>query len=89
MVVVVDDADRENEGDIIMAAEKATTETLAFIVRHCSGVICVAMEHDELERLKLPPMVVDNEVRRAATRNPLLYRTYLSGPACPPEEVVS
>lgn len=67
LVVVVDDADRENEGDLIMAAEKASTETIAFFVRYSSGVICVAMEHDELERLKLPPMVVNNEVRLLAS----------------------
>jgi hypothetical protein len=70
LVVVVDDADRENEGDLIMAAEKASTETIAFFVRYSSGVICVAMEHDELERLKLPPMVVNNEVRRMASIHP-------------------
>lgn len=64
MVLVVDDKDRENEGDLIMAAEKATTESIAFIVRHSSGVICVAMEGDDLDRLQLPPMVVNNEVRR-------------------------
>jgi 3,4-dihydroxy 2-butanone 4-phosphate synthase/GTP cyclohydrolase II len=43
IVVVVDDEDRENEGDLIFAAEHATPETLAFVVRHSSGVVCVAM----------------------------------------------
>ena len=42
-VIVTDDADRENEGDIILAAEKATAETIAFMVKHTSGVICVPM----------------------------------------------
>lgn len=39
-----------------------TTEAMAFIVRHCSGVVCVSLEGPELDRLKLPPMLVDNEV---------------------------
>jgi 3,4-dihydroxy 2-butanone 4-phosphate synthase / GTP cyclohydrolase II len=54
MVVVVDDADRENEGDLIIAAEWATAEALAFIVRHGSGIVCVSMEQDRLEQLELP-----------------------------------
>lgn len=57
IVVVVDDMDRENEGDFIMAADKATPETLATIVRYSSGVICVAMEGERMDALKLPPMV--------------------------------
>eukprot|EP00184_Porphyridium_aerugineum_P003651 CAMPEP_0184696040 /NCGR_PEP_ID=MMETSP0313-20130426/3461_1 /TAXON_ID=2792 /ORGANISM="Porphyridium aerugineum, Strain SAG 1380-2" /LENGTH=513 /DNA_ID=CAMNT_0027154595 /DNA_START=99 /DNA_END=1640 /DNA_ORIENTATION=- len=60
-IVVVDDADRENEGDLIMAAEKATPEAIAFMVRHTSGVICVAMEEKDLKRLKLGQMVPENE----------------------------
>ena len=43
MVVVVDDKDRENEGDLIVAAEKVTPEHVGFMVRHCSGIICVPM----------------------------------------------
>ena len=54
MVVVVDDADRENEGDLIMEAEWATPEALAFIVRHGSGIVCVSMEASRLEQLRLP-----------------------------------
>jgi 3,4-dihydroxy 2-butanone 4-phosphate synthase/GTP cyclohydrolase II len=54
MVIVVDDADRENEGDLIMAAEWATPEALAFIVRHGSGIVCVSMEGERLEHLHLP-----------------------------------
>ena len=110
MVVVVDDEDRENEGDIIMAAvrthppalffssylriccqshqtpetladpcpplfhinrppqDAVTTEAMAFIVRYCSGVVCVSLEGAELDRLKLPPMIVDNEVRALSYR---------------------
>ncbi|MFE9500616.1 bifunctional 3,4-dihydroxy-2-butanone-4-phosphate synthase/GTP cyclohydrolase II [Streptomyces collinus] len=60
-VVVVDDADRENEGDLIIAAEAATTEWLAFMIRHTSGVVCVALPGEALDRLGLPPMVKQNE----------------------------
>ena len=60
-VVVTDDADRENEGDLIFAAETATAETLAFTVRHTSGVICVAMPGERLDELRLGPMVARNE----------------------------
>ena len=59
MIVVVDDEDRENEGDLICAAEAATPEALAFMVRHGSGIVCVAMERDRLERRELPLMSDD------------------------------
>ena len=45
-MIVVDDADRENEGDLIMAAEKVTPEAMAFMIRHTSGVICLPLEGD-------------------------------------------
>jgi len=61
LVVVVDDMNRENEGDFIMAADLATPETIATIVRYSSGVICVGMEGETMDRLKLPPMLVNNE----------------------------
>jgi 3,4-dihydroxy 2-butanone 4-phosphate synthase/GTP cyclohydrolase II len=60
MVIVVDDADRENEGDLIFAAEMATPELVTFMVRHCSGIICVPMEGERLEQLNLPLMTADN-----------------------------
>ena len=60
MVIVVDDADRENEGDLIFAAEKATPELVRFMVRHCSGIICVPMEGHRLEQLNLPLMTSEN-----------------------------
>ncbi len=60
MAVVVDDADRENEGDLIMAAEKATPSAIAFIVRHTSGVVCAALTGARLRALQLPLMVADN-----------------------------
>lgn len=63
MVVVVDDEDRENEGDLIMAAAKVTPESMAFIVKHGTGIVCVSMKEEDLERLQLPLMVnsKDNE----------------------------
>src|SRR5260370_26758782 len=62
-VVVVDDADRENEGDIIFAASKATPALLAFTIRHTSGVICVPMLGEDLDRLQLPLMTTQNTER--------------------------
>jgi 3,4-dihydroxy 2-butanone 4-phosphate synthase/GTP cyclohydrolase II len=59
MIVVVDDEERENEGDLIMAADTATPEALAFMVRHGSGIVCVAMERERLEQLELPLMSDD------------------------------
>ncbi|MEU9536226.1 bifunctional 3,4-dihydroxy-2-butanone-4-phosphate synthase/GTP cyclohydrolase II [Streptomyces sp. NPDC048213] len=59
-VVVVDDQDRENEGDLVIAAEKATPEIIAFMMSECRGLICAPMESDELERLELPQMVDHN-----------------------------
>lgn len=59
-VVVVDDEDRENEGDLVIAAEKATPEIVAFMMSECRGLICAPMESDELERLDLPQMVAHN-----------------------------
>lgn len=60
-VLVVDDADRENEGDIIFAADAATDELMGLTVRLGSGVICVSMTGEELDRLALPPMTAINE----------------------------
>jgi 3,4-dihydroxy 2-butanone 4-phosphate synthase / GTP cyclohydrolase II len=59
-VVVVDDANRENEGDLIIAAEKTTPETMGFMVRHTSGVICMPLEGTRLDELQLPMMVAEN-----------------------------
>ncbi|WP_439648803.1 3,4-dihydroxy-2-butanone-4-phosphate synthase [Herbidospora daliensis] len=56
-VVVVDDASRENEGDLVLAAEFATAEAVAFFVRWTSGLICAPMAAEVAERLELPPMV--------------------------------
>jgi 3,4-dihydroxy 2-butanone 4-phosphate synthase/GTP cyclohydrolase II len=67
LVIVVDDADRENEGDLIMAAESMTPEAMAFMIRHTSGVICMPVEGARLDELRLPLMVADNtESQRTA-----------------------
>src|SRR5256886_6941053 len=63
MVIVVDDEDRENEGDLTMAAELARPEDVAFIRKHASGVICVPMTTERLQELELPQMVSRNEAR--------------------------
>ncbi|WP_112468004.1 bifunctional 3,4-dihydroxy-2-butanone-4-phosphate synthase/GTP cyclohydrolase II [Streptomyces triticisoli] len=59
-VVVVDDENRENEGDLVIAAEKATPEIVAFMMSECRGLICAPMEGEELDRLELPQMVEEN-----------------------------
>ncbi|MEZ0167142.1 3,4-dihydroxy-2-butanone-4-phosphate synthase [Microvirga sp. TS319] len=60
LIVVVDDGDRENEGDLIMAASKATPEQIAFMVRHTSGIICAPMSPQRADHLNLAPMVANN-----------------------------
>ena len=62
-VVVVDDEDRENEGDLIFAAARATPELMAFTIRHTSGVICVPMPAEMLDRLEIPLMTPHNRDR--------------------------
>jgi 3,4-dihydroxy 2-butanone 4-phosphate synthase / GTP cyclohydrolase II len=65
LVIVTDDEDRENEGDLIMAAEKATPETVNMMIRYCSGIVCVPTVEHWLRRLGLGPMVQQNrEVQR-------------------------
>ena len=61
LVVVVDDDDRENEGDLIMAASKATTEKVAFMIRHTSGILCTPVNEPQAQRLHLDPMVARND----------------------------
>jgi len=75
IVVVVDDEDRENEGDLIMAAEFAAPETIAFFVRHTSGVICVPLTGERLDDLDIPLMVRENtEAQRTAFTYSVDYR---------------
>jgi 3,4-dihydroxy 2-butanone 4-phosphate synthase/GTP cyclohydrolase II len=61
LIIVVDDNDRENEGDLIAAASKITPEQMAFMVRHTSGIVCAPMTADNARRLKLDPMVAVND----------------------------
>jgi len=61
MIIVVDDADRENEGDLVMSATRTTPEQVAFIIRHTSGIVCAPLTHDEARRLHLNSMVSDND----------------------------
>ena len=61
MVIVVDDADRENEGDFIMAAEKASPEAINFMATHGRGIICMPCEGSRLEELRIPLMVAGKE----------------------------
>ena len=75
MVVVVDDEDRENEGDLIMAAEDVTAESMAFFLEHTSGVFCVPLESSRADELDLPLMVVANtEAQRTAFTVTVDYR---------------
>ena len=60
MIVVVDDEDRENEGDLTMAAELVTPEAINFMATHGRGLICLAMTGERLDELELAPMVPDN-----------------------------
>jgi len=75
MVVVVDDEDRENEGDLIMAGEDVTSESMAFFLEHTSGVFCVPLESSRADELDLPLMVVANtEAQRTAFTVTVDYR---------------
>ena len=67
MVIMVDDEDRENEGDLIFAAEAADTQKMGFVLRHSSGIICLPIEGERLDELEVPMMVARNtDVRRTA-----------------------
>lgn len=63
-VIVADDEKRENEGDLILAAEKATPQTLAFMIRYTTGIICLSMEGERLDQLRLPQMVAHSTDRK-------------------------
>jgi 3,4-dihydroxy 2-butanone 4-phosphate synthase len=62
-VILVDDFDRENEADLIVAAEKITPSTMALLIRECSGIVCLCLTDDTLKRLEVPMMVEDNQSR--------------------------
>ena len=76
-LVVLDDENRENEGDLIIAADRVSAPAMAFMVEHTSGVICIGMEGKDLDRLRLPLMInsAENEVSAALL---------LCGPSCMP-----
>jgi len=63
-VIVIDDKNRENEGDLVLAAEKATPQALAFMIRYSTGIICLSMLGERLDALQLPQMVVSSTDRR-------------------------
>src|SRR6476619_5634261 len=60
MLVVVDDEDRENEGDLTLAAEKVTPEAINFMAREGRGLVCLAMTEERLEHLRISPMTAEN-----------------------------
>jgi 3,4-dihydroxy 2-butanone 4-phosphate synthase/GTP cyclohydrolase II len=60
MLILVDDEDRENEGDVIVAAEKATPEVINFMATHARGLICVPIIGERLDKLSIQPMVNEN-----------------------------
>ncbi len=64
MIIMVDDEDRENEGDLVLAAEHATPEAINFLVTHARGLVCLSLEAAHLDRLKLPMMVRNNTAPR-------------------------
>ena len=59
-VLVVDDEDRENEGDLIYAAESLTDQQMALLIRECSGIVCLCLTDERVQQLELPMMVSDN-----------------------------
>ncbi|HEY8549439.1 MAG TPA: 3,4-dihydroxy-2-butanone-4-phosphate synthase, partial [Vicinamibacterales bacterium] len=64
MIIVVDDEDRENEGDLTLAAERATPEAINFMITHGRGLVCLAMTPQRLDELDIPLVVADNSSRR-------------------------
>ncbi len=62
-VLVVDDEDRENEGDLIYSAEHLTREQMALMIRECSGIVCLCLTDEKVRKLQLPPMVTNNSSR--------------------------
>src|SRR3954454_13208893 len=60
IVIIVDDEDRENEGDLMVAAEKVTPEAINFMAKHGRGLICLSMTSERLDRLDIPLMVSDH-----------------------------
>lgn len=59
-ILLVDDEDRENEGDLVFSAQQLTNEQMALMIRECSGIVCLCLEEEKLQSLELPQMVHDN-----------------------------
>jgi len=74
MVIIVDDADRENEGDLCIAAEKVTPEAINFMAKYGRGLICLALTEEQCEKLKLPLMVPEEHSDRPSSVPPLPFR---------------
>jgi 3,4-dihydroxy 2-butanone 4-phosphate synthase/GTP cyclohydrolase II len=64
MVILIDSEDRENEGDLVLAAQFATPEKINFLIRQACGLVCLSLESDQVDRLGIPPMVTDNQSPR-------------------------
>ena len=62
-IILVDDFDRENEADLIVAAERLSIAAMATLIRECSGIVCLCLTEETCDRLELPPMVANNESR--------------------------
>jgi len=89
MVIIVDDEDRENEGDVMIAAEKASPETINFMARYACGLICLSLTEEKARRLNLPLMVQEDDNTSPTTQpspSPLRRNTVLLR-ASPPTTV--
>lgn len=62
-VILLDDFDRENEADLIVAAEKLSVESMALMIRECSGIVCLCLSAERVRELELPPMAIENGSR--------------------------
>ena len=86
MVILVDDEDRENEGDLIFAAEKATPELVAFMVRYTSGYLCVPLDGEICDRLGLLPMYAVNQDKHGTAYTVNTYLKSLPHARCVAQE---
>ena len=85
MVVIVDDEDRENEGDLIMAAELVRPSDINFMVTHARGLVCLSLTRERCRQLGLPPMVQRQQFARTTPTSPSASkRPRASPPASPP-----
>jgi len=73
-VIVVDDENRENEGDLVLAAEKATADKINYMIKNARGLVCMPIIRERLEQLNIPPMVDHKEVNRCMFSIPVDYR---------------